>query len=250
LTTALTLMALGLSMNALAFTPDLTEVDGRSVPIVKWDTTLEKFGFHKDKFIGQRFTAHCPKAPRKMKTTEVDKAVIYPSDSSICMAGLRAGRIDNNGGQVTVQLNPGGAVHARSATGNTRNISVIQVPGTDAINKVYLENIPEVDWNAKFTRTGFAYKHLVGQRFTFDCPSAPSNLRPRRVVGTDSYAFDSVICRAAVHAGTITKDGGMVTVQMNPAIKQLTGSVRNGIESKKGTSGLNALSFVDNPVNP
>ena len=92
--TALTVMALGLSMNAFAFTPDLTEVDGRSVPVVKWDTTLEKFQYDQDKFIGQRFTAQCPKAPKKASTAEVDKAVIHPSDYSICMAGLRSGQID------------------------------------------------------------------------------------------------------------------------------------------------------------
>ena len=69
LTTALTVMALGLSMNAVAFTPDMTEVDGRSIPMIKWDTTLEKFQFQKDKFIGQRFTAMC--LPTKSKRQKV-----------------------------------------------------------------------------------------------------------------------------------------------------------------------------------
>ena len=236
LTSALTIMALGLSMNALAFTPELTEVDGRSVPMVKWDTTLEKFQYNQDKFIGKRFTAMCPSTTQKAKGTPDNKAV-YPRDHSICSAGLQSGAIDAKGGMVTVQL-------------NQENMSVVGHSDAKDTDKVYREHIPQVNWDTKFTSTGLGYKQLIGQRFSFECPKAPGNMRARRVVGTDSYAFKSMICRAAVHAGAITTDGGIVTVQMNPGNAKLTGSVRHGIETKKGTSGLSALSFVANPVMP
>ena len=95
-----------------------------------------------------------------------------------------------------------------------------------------------------------AYKQLVGQQLTFNCPAAPSNMRSRRVVGTDFYAFSSMICRAAVHAGQLTTDGGLITVQMNPKQGRLSGSIRNGIETKDGSSGLLALSFVKPPGKP
>ena len=235
LTTALTVMALGLSMNALAFTPDITEVNGRPVPMIDWKTTLEKFQFQKDKFIGQRFTAMCPSTSQKA-TGEPDKNVVYPPNHSICSAGLQSGAIDSKGGLVTVQL-------------NKENMSVVGHADAKETDTVYREHISQVNWDTKFTSTGFGYKQLIGQRFSFKCPKAPGNMRSRRVVGTDSYAFKSMICRAAVHAGSITIDGGLVTVQMNPAVKKLVGSVRNGIETKDGTSGLSALSFVKNPVN-
>ena len=233
LTTALTVMALGLSMNALAFTPDLTEIDGRAVPMIDWKTTLEKFQFQKDKFVGQRFTAMCPSTTQKAKG-EPDKNAVYPRSHSICSAGLQAGAIDSKGGLVTVQL-------------NKENMSVVGHADANVTDKIYREHIPQVNWDTKFTSTGFGYKQLIGQRFSFQCPKAPGNMRSRRVVGTDSYAFKSMICRAAVHAGSITTDGGLVTVQMNPGTAKLAGSTRNGIETKDGMSGLSALSFVKKP---
>ena len=232
--TALTVMALGLSMSTLAFTPDMAEVEGRSIPAVEWKTTLKKFQFDKDKFIGQRFTAMCPSTTQKAKD-EPDKDAVYPRSHSICSAGLQSGAIDSKGGLVTVQL-------------NADNMSVVGHTDAKATDKVYREHIPQVKWDTKFTSTGFGYKQLIGQRFSFECPKAPSNMRSRRVVGTDSYAFKSMICRAAVHAGSITTDGGLVTVQMNPGTTKLAGSTRNGIETKDGMSGLSALTFVANPV--
>ena len=70
-------------------------------------------------------------------------------------------------------------------------------------------------------------------------------MRPRRVVGTDSYDFKAMVCRAAVHAGAITTDGGFVDVQMDPGKKKLVGSIRNGIETKNGQSAFRTISFVD-----
>ena len=247
----LTLAALSLSLSTLAFTPAMTEVDGRAVPQIEWKTTLSKFGFDKDKFAGQRFTAMCPPASPKLKAGDGDKDAVYPKTHSICLAGLQAGTIDKKGGLVTIQVNPVGAVHAGSVgKGKALSMSVVGPTGTEALNQIYRENIQQVNWDTKFTKTGVAYKHLVGQRFSFQCPKAPSNMITRRVTGTDLYAFNSLICRAAVHAGKLTTDGGVVTVQMNPKTKKLVGSTQNGIETKDGSSGLSALSFVDNPVNP
>jgi hypothetical protein len=248
--TTLTLVALGLSLSSLAFTPVTTEVDGRTIPKIGWETTLEKFQFDHDKFIGQRFTAMCPPASQKVKTGG-DKDVAYSSTHPICLAGLQAGIIDKEGGLVTVQLNPGGAVHAGGAgKASARSMSVVGPSNNEATDQILRDHIRQIKWNTKFTATGFAYKQLIGQRFTFNCPPAPSNLRPRYIVGTDFYAFKSLICPAAVHAGKITTDGGIVTVQMNPAQRKLVGSVRNGIETKDGSSGLSSLSFVANPVTP
>ena len=40
--TTLTLAALSLSLSTLAFTPALTEVDGRAVPQIEWKDDLEQ----------------------------------------------------------------------------------------------------------------------------------------------------------------------------------------------------------------
>ena len=176
---------------------------------------------------------------------------MYASTHSICQAGLNAGAIDNKGGLVTVQVNPGSEIHAGNPKLTTaRTLSVIGKASAEATDKVYRDNIQRIKWDSKFTKSIGGSKHFIGQQFTFDCPAAPSSLPPRRIVGTDLYAFNTKTCIAALHAGVLTTDGGLVTVQMNPGREKLVGSVRDGLESHDGMSGLSALSFVANPVNP
>ncbi|MEM7253176.1 MAG: LCCL domain-containing protein [Pseudomonadota bacterium] len=223
------------------------------VPEIDWDTTLIKFQFDNKKFIGQRFSAECEAAPVDQALDGVFGTDVYPSNNSICIAALHAGRITSEGGRVTVQLNPG----QDSYTGSERNgVSTGSLPGTkrsfvfvDSPNgseeTVRQKYIPRIKWDTKFTSTGLAYKQLIGQSLSFRCPRAPSNLRPRRIVGTDAYAWHSMVCRAAVHAGKISTDGGVVTVRIGAAKKKLVGSIRNGVETKGGSGGIRTLSFVD-----
>lgn len=242
------LLALSLSLCTLAFTPATTEIDGRVLPEIQWKTTLDTFQLDRDAFLGQRFTTMCPTTSKKAK---VDTIPVYPSTHSICQAGLQAGAIDGKGGLVTVQLNPGRAIHTSDGGKNmARSLAVVEKENPQAIDQIYRDHIQHITWDTRFTLTGFAYKPLLGQRFTFDCPAAPKNLPSRHLVGTDSYALASMICRTALHAGAMTLDGGLVTVQMNPRRKKLVGSMRNGIETKDGSSGLGTISFVANPVTP
>lgn len=226
----------------------------RSLPELEWNMTLKKFNFDDDKFIGQRFTAKCPPFSVRDKDDVVYGTDVYPSNNAICVAAVHAGKIDRNGGTVTVQLNPGASEYA----GSGRNgVETQKLPGTprsmvfiDASNagepdEVRFSYIPRLKWDTKFTSTTFARKMFTGQRFAFNCPAAPANLTPRYVFGTDSYAFHSVVCRAAVHAGTITPDGGLVYVQIDPGKDKLVGSIRNGIESKDAGTQHHTISFVD-----
>ncbi len=250
---ALGLLSLSIGLGGGTSHMAFAEEGTRAVPEIEWETQLKKFQFDQKKFIGKRFTANCPPTNVKEEAKDVGKNAIFPSTYSICMAGLQTGQIDKKGGTVTVQLNPGGEVHAGSAgkgAAAARTLVVLSDSSTEANDRIYREHIARIQWDTNFTKTGVAYKQLIGQRFTFACPAAPSDLRKSHVVGTDLYAFKSKICIAAVHAGAITTDGGLVTVQMNPPRKKLMGSVRNGIETKDGTSGLSAISFVKNPVTP
>ena len=71
-----------------------------------------------------------------------------------------------------------------------------------------------------------------GRRFTFQCP-ARGTAAP--VKGKDIYSWDSSICTAAVHAGSITLErGGIVTIEMRPGARGYTGAARNGITSTAG----------------
>lgn len=255
--TLLTVAAVGLSMGGVTIAQAAAQGDATSVPEIEWKTTLNKFQFDKDKFIGQRFTAKCMPARSKDLKKVVYGTDAYPSNNSICVAAVHAGKISKDGGIVTVQLNPGAAeykgsrrngVESASLPATPRSIVFVDGANAETANKSQLSHIPRIKWDTKFTATGFAYKQLIGQRFMFNCPAAPGRMRPRRVVGTDSYAFHSMVCRAAVHAGKITKDGGLVSVQIDPGKKKLVGSIRNGIESKDGSSSFRTISFVESSV--
>ncbi len=230
-----------------------SEQKDRDVPTIKWDTTINKFQFDRDKFLGQRLTVKCPPAPRGADLTGVYGTDYYPSESSICVAALHAGEITTEGGTVTVQLNPGGSEY----TGSDRNgVKTLDLPATkrslsfvddssSTIEEDHLALLPRIDWDTKFTRSGFAYRHLLGQRIMFRCPPMPKDRKMRLVYGTDTYDFSSYICQAALHAGTLTTDGGIVTVQIESRMPKLVGSIRNGVETKSKSGGDRTISFVD-----
>lgn len=51
------------------------------------------------------------------------------------------------------------------------------------------------------------------------------------VWGTDTYTVDSSLCLSAIHAGVITRAGGMVSVEVKPGLPAYKGSERNGVKS-------------------
>ena len=256
----LSLVCLSMGLSNGVINKAAAQSDSRTVPEIEWDTALKKFQFDADKFIGQRLTVECPPASVNESLDGVYGTDSYPSNNSICIAALHAGLIKKNGGEVTIQLNPGeseykgssrNGVETADLPGTPRSMTFVGGPKSKETNEIHLAHIPRIKWDKKFTTSGFAYRRLVGQRFTFRCPAARSDTLPRLVYGTDSYDFSSVVCRAAVHAGKITAEkGGIVTVQIDPGVKKLVGSIRNGVETKgKGASGSGrSISFVNSPV--
>ena len=249
---AVGLLGLVLGFSDVSVRSAVAQSDSPAIPQIEWDTTLRKFQFDADRFIGQRLTVICPPAPAGQSFEGLYGTDAYPSDSSLCIAALHAGQITKEGGRVTVQLNPGESAYTASTRNGVpssdrpetaRSITFIDASASAADDKTRLANIPLITWETRFTRTGFAHRHLVGQRFTFRCPPAPHDLRSRIVYGTDSYDFSSIICLAALHAGKITKDGGIVTVQMDAGVPELVGSIRNGVEtkSKRGKRSFDLL---------
>ena len=77
-------LLLGLG-SAVAYSAE-TGNDSRVLPEIKWDTTLNKFQFDADKFIGQRLTVKCPPAAVDQSFSGVYGTDFYPSDTSICIA--------------------------------------------------------------------------------------------------------------------------------------------------------------------
>ena len=237
------MLAAGLAGQAMAAEP----------PRVDWQTDLEHFQFDADKFIGQRFSAECPAATVKTGYDGVQGTDVYTSKSPICPAALHAGVIGKEGGIVTVQLNPGEdsyqgserhGVQSADLPGTQRSMVFVAEELAARHHEIHKAYAPVLEWDSRFTRTGFAHKQFIGQNFTFVCPEAPGNLRWRRVVGTDVYEFKAIICQAAVHAGAIDTGGGAVTIVMDEGQQKLIGSIRNGVETKDGSSGIRSIQFV------
>lgn len=244
-----------LALASLVSTGTWADDGERIFPEFEWDTKLNSVYFDHDKFVGQRFSAKCMRGKKPDITIHGTDA--YSSDSPVCTAAAHAGKIGDDGGVVTIQLNPGienyvgserNGVTSADRPATKRSFVFVDDASAEAANEILLSNAPDLKWDSKFTGTGFAHKQLTGQRFTFRCPSVQGELRKRSIIGTDRYAFSSIVCRAAVHAGKITTDGGLVTVELGTGGKKLIGSIRNGIESRSGSSGPGTLSFVENPA--
>jgi len=224
-----------------------------------WSTSLRHFQVDKEPYIGQRFEFHCPAKTVRDKEPAVHGTDRYPADTAICPAAVHAGVMGAEGGQVQLQLNPG----VESYKGSRRNgMETRDLPGTglsimfvSESTRAQLDEMqqkwkPRLKWDDKFSQTGLANIRLTGQRFAFDCPRLSGSLAGRVVFGTDSYPLSSLVCLAAVHAGQITKDGGAVLVQLDPALEgSFVGSTRNEVESKKGPMTTRSISFPASVVN-
>ncbi|MEM1069640.1 MAG: LCCL domain-containing protein [Planctomycetota bacterium] len=228
-------------------------VDGRQVPEIEWDTTVNRFRYDNDKFIGQRLTVHCPPLPPGTDLKGLYGTDRYPSESSICIAALHAGKITTDGGLVTIQINPGqseykgserNGVKSSSLPGTSRSIAFIDKKVSKEDQAIMEKHAQRIQWDTRFTRTGLAYRDLIGQRFTFRVPAAPANLRPRLVYGTDQYDFSSMIAPAAKHAGVITEKGGLVTLEINEGVTKLVGSIRNDVETSSKGRCDRSITFV------
>jgi hypothetical protein len=70
----------------------------------------------------------------------------------------------------------------------------------------------------------------VGSRHLVSCPRFCED--EGGLWGTDVYTADSWVCRAAIHAGYLTRDGGMIVVIIEPGRRSYAASTRNGVTSK------------------
>ncbi len=247
-----TIKAILLTCTLMGAASASAEIAPPEAPSVDWETTINHFQIDSDKFLGQRLAVSCPEQAQIDEMPSIYGTDIYSSDSAICASALHAGAIGITGGRALLQVMPspdayvgivqnGVASLDRPATERAIAFVPMSQSGLEAVRS---EHVPRIEWDTKFTRTGLANRDLVGQEFSFHCPEAPSDMRARRVVGTDRYAFDSMICRAALHAGVLSLSGGPVTLRMEPGSKDLIGSMRNGIETKNGSSTVRTVTFA------
>ena len=104
--------------------------------------------------------------------------------------------------------------------------------------------IPEIEWDTTLVTFQVDSDKFIGQRLTAKCKPANADDLDETVFGTDTYPSNNSICLAALHTGLIDKDGGIVTVQLNPGATEYTGSSRNGVETASLPETPRSMVFV------
>ena len=163
---------------------------------------------------------------------------VYTGGSSVCRAALHAGVITRKGGPVTVIPEAGRNVYA----GVTRN-GITSYNSDASKGSFRFRDLPAVsdcpdDFDAFADTT---------ERLACTC-SAESIQGGGTVRGMDVYTAGSSVCRAALHAGVITKKGGPVTVIPEAARNAYAGLTRNGITSYNSDASKGSFRFRDPPA--
>lgn len=149
---------------------------------------------------------------------------VYTDDSGLCRAALHAGVVTPQGGPITVTRRHGQPLYVGTTRSGVRSNDYgaypysIEFAGTPA---------PPAG-PAPCPRTLAINRDLP---VPFTCRCAAQATRTGTVWGTDVYTDDSALCRAAVHAGRVSTDGGTITVTRSAGRALYVGSPRNGVAS-------------------
>jgi hypothetical protein len=168
-------------------------------------------------------------------------ADVYTDDSFICRAALHSGAIGTEGGLVFVVEAPGQSFYPAV----TRN-SVASGAWTSAWGRSIAfrptHEARDVDRRpiaqaCPANAGGFD----VGARVQCGCSAEAA--ASGSVWGSGPYTGDSAICRAAVHAGAIRGEGGMVRVRVTAGRNGYPASARNGVGANSWGSYAKSFEF-------
>lgn len=166
----------------------------------------------------------------------------YTTDSSVCAAALHAGAIAKTGGTVTVQATVGCTTYTSSKNNSISttaygpwsasfyfpSVGSPKCPGTAVV-----PTIPAIPAAPAVPSTvGLCPSNFQGQRGAVTCRCTPA-LFTGPVWGTAIYTEDSSVCLAALHAGAVSRSGGVVTVQHAQGCGAYGGSFSHGVTSSE-----------------
>ena len=84
----------------------------------------------------------------------------------------------------------------------------------------------------------------------FGCVCSALSTRDGTVWGSDAYTDDSALCRAALHAGVVTPQGGPIRVTRRAGLELYVGSTRHGVASSDYGSYPSQIAFEGAPAPP
>jgi TIR domain/LCCL domain len=149
---------------------------------------------------------------------------VYTDDSSLCLAALHAGVVGSGGGTITVLRSGGRQLYIGSARNGVTSHDFGRYDTSIIFDGIALPSGPEP------CPTTLSINRTLPTPFRCTCgPGAAST--SGAVWGTDLYTDDSALCLAALHAGAIGAEGGLITVLRSEGRPLYVGSARNGVTS-------------------
>ncbi|KAM3828963.1 cysteine-rich secretory protein LCCL domain-containing 2 [Vipera latastei] len=155
----------------------------------------------------------------------------YESASSICRAAIHSGVLDNRGGLVDITRKGRSDFFVMSLRNGVRTLSKHKPSNGFAVLKVTVQTLDCYTTVEELCPFKKPTTHCPRSYCPAYCKNEPNHWAA--VYGTNIYADNSSICKAAVHAGVIgDSSGGYVDVMPVDKKKVYNGSLRNGIRSE------------------
>lgn len=171
------------------------------------------------------------------KKGKVWGTLFYDVQSSICRAAIHFGAIDNNGGVIDVTRMEKFPFFVRATKNGVESFSKFKPGNAFVMTKVEGFTADCYTTVSEICPYKKSNSHCPRILCPDDCKNQPSYWSP--VIGSNIYADNSSICKAAIHAGVISAAGGLVDILPLDKRKNYVGVLKNGIqsESKSNTDG-------------
>jgi len=185
--------------------------------------------------LGQQPSLVCDCSGQATSRGSIYGSTFYTDDSAICRAALHAGVIDEDGGRVSVYADRGQSSYPAVERNGVTSTGYGNWPRSIAFR---LEGR-----RARRSEVGSCPANAMGMSAgeSFTCSCEPGSTETGTVWGSGPYTSDSGVCRAALHAGVIDEDGGILRLRALPGRSSYAGSRRNGVATNGW--GANGQSF-------
>lgn len=174
------------------------------------------------------------------KKGKVYGTLFYDVQSSICRAALHFGVIDNNGGLIDVTRMDKFPFFVKSTKNSVESFSKYKPGNAFVMAKVQELSVDCYTTVAEICPYKKPNSHCPRISCPAECKNQPSYWSP--VIGNTIYADHSSICKAAIHAGVIRPDGGLVDILPLDKRKNYIGVLKNSIQSES-KSNIDGGSF-------
>lgn len=150
---------------------------------------------------------------------------IYTDDSRIGRAAVHGGTLTDRGGMVRFRIERG-----RSRYRGSERQGVVSRSWSAAPRSIRFLRRDEGDNEAVARCPDDGSRLAFG--LSLRCLCLARDTEGGEVFGSGVYTDGSRLCRAAVHAGMIGENGGVILVRRTEGLQSYTGSARNGILSR------------------